>query len=265
MGDVQEPQAPPAPAKATILPEELQGKSAEEIYAVLQEEHNRLLEEEKAKKGVKPQPPQPQQPPRFTPPPFTPPPEPEGFNPVRQEVNEVVDQALNARVAPLVANFVEAQRATNRSVFQQKIGKEWERWGEDIEKFVSGLAPQVQAHPNAYDVAYNYIRSLHVDELVKERAAEEAKTIARQVLKEMGIDGASIEQPQQQPMRQSLFNRGIPSVSGPRPFTPSQSAGSGLSSTEKRVAKDMNMTDEEYAAYKAMNNDALSLLQGGNK
>jgi len=181
------------------LPDQLKGKSAEEIYTILGTAHNQELDaavnatkaefggklDELNKKieqmAVTPQPGQQQQQPpgpRFGPqgvqqqqPGEEVPPDqltdPDGF----------MDYQFRKRMAPLVNTTVTAMRENNRQLFASQ-NPEYETYRGDIEQIVNGFTPEIQMRPQAYEVALRYVKAGKIDEI----AAEKGKTMANQVL-----------------------------------------------------------------------------------
>lgn len=253
------------PKEESTLPEQLRGKTAEEIYELTRQEHERVVNEIKAKKfdesnkaqeqKPKPQAPRiPGQPPRTagqgqggTPPSQShaattgQPPrqvryweDPEGF----------MDQQLNQRIAPLVQTQVQALRGTNKTLFKQQVGTDkFAKYEDEVEQFVDALSPQLQADPRAYEQAYKYVQAQHLDEIIREEteksrtagladaladAGLEPEQIAAIVSKAGGNGEQQAKQQDEPEYRSSLFQ---PNTGIPRTASGSQSASAGNTAT----------------------------------
>jgi len=188
----------------SILPEELQGKSAEEIYSILDSEHNRVLSETvqslsrqtPAQPEQQPKPPKQQPKQQWSPQQYQQPQQqqqqqeripdpyldPQGYN-------QFMDEQFNRRMSPLVQQQSQAMRGTNRELFQSKIpSEEWSKFGEEVESFIDNLHPQLQGHPDAYKTAYNIVLAGHKDEIIEEQSSRKTLTVLTKVLAGLGME-----------------------------------------------------------------------------
>lgn len=271
--------------KDDVLPDALKGKTPEEIYAALKAEHIREMSEQTedyAQKlerlaqtggGGGAQPASPQQPAQpggqF---PFTPPNAEPGLDLANPE--EYLNRQVDRRIQPIVESMVASGREAGRSLIQQKIPKEhWERFSKEIESFVDQTTPQVQANTKVYEIAYNWVKGQHADELIEERATSKTKEAVVEVLKEMGIDTEKIpahtlggSKPQEPARQTSLFQgrTGVPQTAMPRSGSAATSTATKgrLSDVEKLMCQKFEMSEEEYMFYKAQNSDIVSELRG---
>ena len=278
--------------QTSLLPEQLQGKSPEEVYEALREEHNRVMNEYKAQKldealkgkeeqGVNPHPPKQrgrvddarryQQAP---PPPQSNEEEPDYWT----DPKGFMENQLNRRLSPLIQTQTAALRGTNKQMFMQKMGDEWQKYGDEIEQFVDALHPQLQVDPRAYQQAYNYVRSLHLDEIIEEQADSRAAQKLADRLADAGmeqeqiasiISGASPQQIQQQSESRSLFQTptGVPRTGSSSTGAPRQNVGvqtkrKAYSAEEKKIMEQFGMSPKEYDEYRAENTDLYSALEG---
>lgn len=279
-----------------LLPEQLQGKSAEEVYQALRDEHQRIMSQVKAEKYDEmtsqgkqqkgkgkegPHPPggrsivegaQPQQ--------YRQPPPPKQEEEVDYWTNpeEFMDRQFNKRLGPLVQTQTQALRGTNKQMFMQKVGEEWEKYGDEIEQFVNALHPQLQVDPRAYQQAYNYVRSLHLDEIIEEQADSRAAQKLAEKLADQGMDqeqianiisGSTQQQIKRQSESSSLFQSptGVPrtgssSSGAARQSTGPQTKRKAYSAEEKKIMEQFGMTPKEYDEYRAENTDLYSSLEG---
>lgn len=254
--NLPKPEEPPKPA--SNLPEALQGKNVEEVYASLKDEHERVLREREAEiLAQKPQAPVYQQPP-VQQAPVIPQPQPELE--YYQDPGRFLEEQLNKRVAPLVDAQVQNNKQVAREVFRNSLPPgEWDKYQGEIEQFVSQVAPQALASNalGVYNAAITFIRGNHIEEIVKERSRSEAKNILKEVLAETGGDESrfnSYFEPAQPQPRTSLFQSTTGTIPKTAPARPAASAGNApaktkLSDEEHKVAVHFGMSDEEYAKW----------------
>lgn len=292
------------------LPEPLRGKTPDEVFKILQEEHNRVVNDIKAKafddqeeaNKNKPnfQQPKPgQQPPQGaqTPPGVRPgqtPPQPQGQAPTLpqggqgdgrgqvsywQDPAGFLDQQLNARLAPMVQAQVAGMRGTNKQLFQQRAAKDYEKYGEEMEAFIDNLAPQLQAHPEAYNQALNFVKSQHLNEIIEEERKSARSAGLAEALADEGVDpetiarivaksgGQQAQQPQPQTVT-SLFQSptGIPRVAQGSQSPAAQQQGNPgrrggqYTPEERKMMEQFDMTPEEYEEMRSQNTDTYTAL-----
>lgn len=299
---------PGTQTQQSALPEELRGKSAEEVFEAGRAEFNRVTTEMKAQfadqiqkmQGQGGEQQQRQQQTQTSPPntgaqrQYSLPTLPnmggqggddeEEPNPVT-DPERFLDKGLARRVGPYMQSQVAAMRAQNAALFEQRIGaEEMAKYKDEIEQFVGGLSPIAQAHPNSYQLAYNYVRSQHLDEIVEERAkGKESETLSKvkEALADIvpadrlnsifgGDSGQQTQQAQQQAqMPKSFFqtNTGVQSSIPPRATNPiAQQAVGGkkpkLSAVQRDIAEAMEMTEEEYVEWAKLNTDVITQTGG---
>lgn len=284
---------PPAAPPATPLPKELEGKSAEEMYAMLKTEHNTIMDNVKAKKydELTAVPPTPTATPPASPP-STPPPKgmvkpPTSYQQPQQQSEEIdpvmnpggfMQQQLDQRLGGLVETTVNSLRSTNREVFKQSKA-DFDKYGEEIEHFVDALHPQLQANPEAYKRAYDFVRSTHLDEIIEEKTQAGTAGALATALANAGVDEAQIAgivaktngsvQPTSEVARPSLFqpNVGVPprvasSTTTPAPPAPAARSGQKFTKQEQEMMERFEMTPEEWAVEREENTDIASSLRG---
>lgn len=279
------------------IPEQLKGKSPEEVYAALRDEHERVLSETEQKFKAEAydsrstqQRQEPQQQQQYNPPP--PPNYPVYGGQQQQQAPDMysdpegfMDHQLQKRMGPIIQSTYTSLRESNKNAFKAQIGAdEWSKYGSEIEQFVAGLTPQVQIDPRAYQTAYNYVRSIHIDEITQSKAEELAEQRVKERLENMGIDpslaagtSGSVEQRIEQavdqhedrrryePRGSSLFQRDtgtVPETYG-RSGAPrgGQKARAKLTANERRLAEQFDMTEEEYLDYKRFNTDIYAGME----
>jgi hypothetical protein len=247
----EQPKEEPKPV--SILPEALKGKSPEETYMLLKQEHERDMQEqaEALKQAQIPAAPV-----------YEPPPAPTYQPPVQApDTNYYADpekflkDEVNRRVAPLVQAQVQSNRNVAREVFQKTIpDDEWSKYRNEIEQFVGMVAPEAIAQDalGVYKSAHIFVRGKHLDEIVKERSKNVAKDAVREILAEAGIDDGKINslfETPQPAQRSSLFQSNVgvvPQTAQARSFNPNAKPKVQLSDREKIVAQKFGMTPEEY-------------------
>jgi len=290
---------PPEGTPKVELPAELQGKTPEEIYTSMSTAHHQEVEAavNKTKADIvdkaaaaKPGEPKPGEKPKYGP--YTPGQQQPGQQPgQQQQAQQQPDQYLDPegfmeaqfdkRIAPLATATVAAMRESNKQGFVNSLPEgEYDKYGEEIEQMVNGFAPQVQMHPNAYRVAYNYARSLHVDEISTAKGDEIANQKLTKVLAGLGISPEAVKTAMEsgEPVRakgpqstSSLFqpNVGVPVVETSTPtVTPSSTPVKKVNKKteeQKRIMGEFGMTDKEYDEYADLNTDLISQLAGGER
>lgn len=270
----------PAPAKPKgdeNLPEPLKGKTPAEMFEIMKAEHIREMAEQnqdytKKLEALALNPPaMPQAPAQ---PQFQPPAQPaEQVPSYDQDPQAYLNHQVDQRLRPIVQSMVSSARAAGKELAEQKFKDDpiFTKYRDDIEKFVDSVSPQMQSQPGIYQIARDFVRSQHVDELVEERTKSNLKDAVRATLGELGVDTSDLDarltaREQPAPERPSLFgHRAVAPVSTPR----SASAANGgpakgrLSRAEKEMCEKFNMTEEEYITYKAENSDILSTMGRG--
>ena len=256
------------------LPEELKGKSIDEVYSMLSEEHEKEMERAKAELVKQPeiqQKPAPQEAPRYN---YTP-----QYDQRSAEAEEEVDlvsdpdrfmeKQFKKRLDPLVQQTYSSMKEMNRQNFISRTGAEnWDRYGSEVDAFVNALSPQVQIDPRAYQQAYQYVLSTHMDEIVEEKSVKQASEKLQRTLTRLGIDPSQLNDSDDEdggsPEPRSLFARN-PTKASTQPVKhvkQDSKPSRRLSEAEKRIAQEFDMTDDEYREYAQLNTDLISTLGG---
>ena len=287
----------PAQGKESALPEELQGKSPEELYVVLQAEHNKVLAETLQQKEAPP--PAPAAPPapvaptaptvpvqKYVPPTL---PADNDAPDILTDPDGFMDVQFQKRVGPLVENQVKSMRASNCSVFQMKNTEDYGKFGEEIEKFVDGLHPQLQINPEAYDRALDFVIGTHRKEIIEEESNKRALTTVAKVLAGTGMNADEVAQVlrstaggdgalkvpavPEKPVG-SLFqsNVGVPIVDPLKTTIRSQIPGGNAAKKkrvyhpdEQNVMDAFDMTPEQWDEYADQNTDLISQINRGER
>jgi hypothetical protein len=278
------------PEGSSGLPEQLVGKSPEEVYQILSQEHNRVVDDavtnrlaeltnNRQTQNQQAQKPQTQsrtqQNVQY----------PQG-NQVNQQAQQqqdddnywldpkgFVDKQFQKRVQPLVQATVTNMRSTNREMFKDKHKEEYDKYGDEIETFIDNLNPQVQMHPDAYKVARNYVLSTHLDDVVDEKVKQRSQGKLQDrvdKLYDMGFNEEQIQNilamegeeqdntPQQQNV--NLFQRtvGVPPVAKPKPKPRARSESKKVNPLEKEMMEEFGMSKEEWESEKGENSDFVT-------
>jgi hypothetical protein len=272
--------APPA-QPAEELPQELQGKSPAEVFKLLQGEHQRVLGEiakaqaldaqQRAAEATRQV--QRQAPPA---PPAMPPMPQEDVN-LLTDPDRFMDLQFQKRVQPMVQTIVGSQRATNRDLMRMNVARgednDYDRYAEEIETFVNQLVPEMQVHPDTYKVAYNFVKSRHLPEILAEqgkKAEARARAEISKVLSERGVNATELLPEEAAPPPPpdpfgSLFQTRTGVRTAPQPPVvsrgnppPNGNPARPLNQVERLIAAEFGMSDAEYRQYQAQNTDVLS-------
>lgn len=285
----------------SALPEELQGKSPEEMYQMLASENERLLKEKEDEYKQSQQNQQvtsnqqTQQGRGYVPPNVGSTQTQGNWNygnqgtPAGGQQEEVdywsdpekfMDQQLQRRMQPIVQTTVQSVRGANKSNFVRDVGdEEWNKYGGEVEQLIDSFSPQVQMHPDAYKQAYNIVMANHLDEVTNSKAEKIASEKLQRTLMNLGISEDQLKEAlgdespsqgegQQSQSRASLFQRNIgvkPSVeSGSRGNAAPKNNGSRpkLTEREKMIAQEFGMEPSEYKEWAQLNTDVVSQLGG---
>ena len=266
---------PVAPPKVdSQLPEELKGKSADEIYTALSEEHNSLTtaaelkhqtELAEARKPIEePGPPAP---------PFVPPPQEEEEPNILTDPDGFMEKQFDKRLAPLARQTIESQRTANKEIFRSRIGnEEYEKYGQEMDEFMDKLHPMLQGNFKSYEAAYDFVRSRHFDEIADGMADKKATTKLMGILQKKGLSPEEITQfiAGEEPVTKSVTNQsglfkpvtGLQQISNAKviPFNPATVKARITDPDERRMMEEFGMTDEEYVSYRDQNTDMISEL-----
>lgn len=278
--------------ETTQLPQELQGKSTAEVYETLRAENERLLNEQEQRLKAQAFDESKKAAPQQTAPSYAPPPpnyaaytgvqnqkepdiysDPEGF----------MDRQLERRMGPVVQQTFYSLKESNKNQFIARVGQEeWAKYGAEIEQFIGGLSGQAQIMPEAYNTAYNFVRSTHLDEITQTKAEQLAEQRVSERLEALGIDprlaagteGTVEERIQQAADEQADRNRyknvslfqpdtgTVPPPMGGRSSVQQKSASRGkLTNDERAMAEAFGMSDTEYLEYKKLNTDVVSEMR----
>lgn len=265
---------PPKEDPDANLPDPLKGKSKEEMYNMLREEHDRELqakENELLKKKLAEVPAQQ---------PVYQPPQPTFQQPAQEtslytDPDKFMEEQLNKRLAPLVNTFQQSSVELAKEQFKSAIPPdEWEKYGGEMEQFVENVDPRIKGSQplNTWKAAQNYVRGKHLDEIADARASNKAKELLKEILAETGADegklGEYFNRSATPAPRSSLFQAGtgtIPQSSPPRKMSTATQPKARLDSLQQKIADAFGMSSDEYTELSKYNTDVVSQLKGGQK
>jgi hypothetical protein len=240
------------------IPEELKGKSPEEIYDALANEHTKEVEEMRKDflaKLPKVSPEEPKIEPKVYQQPIVSAPVIQDYytNP-EEYVKGITQQQINN----VVGNYSANQRPINEQVFIQSLDTDdrelYVKYKDEINQNIDLLPPQGQANLSAFNLVYNVVLGKHRKEIEKERFEKNADDLVKTTLRDkIGLEDEAIERAFQkeppQPQR-SLFGSPIGATNIPQPRysgqNTSQKRSPKLDSTMKSVAAAFGMSDDEY-------------------
>lgn len=162
------------------------------------------------------------------------PPDPIGNIPANDVVEEfkenpigLLDKHFATRMAPIVADNLEARAKDNRNNAIQRLGSEtWQEYGDDIDRFMSGLSLHTRANPGSYEEALHFVRAKNIDREVDKRVKMKMAEIEAE--KRASVEGTSTR------------------VGG-------MSGGNGtprMTEIEKQIAKGFGMSEKQWMKYK---------------
>lgn len=171
----------PGQPPASTLPPELAGKSAEDVARYYQNQmrdaENRHATDLLRVRSATPAPPNPHTPPNPTE--ITMPTDKDFFNSPTDAAGKIVNKVVGDIVRqydqasePLRRNMIAtAEMITERKFAGKKDASGrplFERFHDEVLRYMSAFTPQNQADPNSWEVAFTHVVGLHVDELQAE-------------------------------------------------------------------------------------------------
>jgi hypothetical protein len=245
------------------LPTELEGKSAEEVYAALSQEH--VKEVEQVRKDILDKLPSLKQEEKVTEKPVYQQPYVGQTTPTQEDVTMYsnpelyVQQRIDAAIAGVVGNYATNARPTNEMVFVQNLDVEdrdtYETYKAEVNSYMNRLDARGQADPRAYGVAFNVVLGEHRKEIEAKRFDKKAEDLVKETLRSKGLlDEDAIEAafaPKEIiPVRQSLFQPSLGVANIPQPRRTGQNTSVKVSpkinDLQRKIAKGFGMSDTEY-------------------
>jgi hypothetical protein len=140
----------------------------------------------------------------------------------------LLDKHFATRMAPIVADNLEARAKDNRTRAKERLGAElWNDYGEEIDKFMEGMSLHTRANPGSYEEALNFVRAKNLEKEIErgvKRRLEQMNTESRSAVEGSGShSGAS----------------------------PGNGRGPGMTDVEKQIAKGFGMSEKEWMKYKS--------------
>jgi hypothetical protein len=148
----------------------------------------------------------------------------EGF---KEDPIGLLDKHFATRMAPIVADNLEARAKDNRTRARERLGAEvWKDYGEEIDRFMEGMSLHTRANPGSYEEALNFVRAKNIDKEIE-------RGIARRLAQQTAERTSAVE--------------GGGSSSG---ATNGGARGPGMTDVEKQIAKGFGMSEKEWMKYK---------------
>lgn len=141
---------------------------------------------------------------------------------IRQAFDEdpqgVLDRHFQERMAPIVHTHLENTAEIVKSHFVDRVKEDpdWKAYKGEVEEFMKNIEPAVKAQPGAWDRAFAFVRSNHLDEIADRRAERILAQKQESFTEGKGISGAP----------------------GAKKVT--------LSEEQKLIAKGLRLSEEEY-------------------
>lgn len=248
------------------LPDELVGKTQEEIYDILSQAHEQEVNEvrkeilEKIPKQKEPDKTQPvvqpvvQQQQQYQQP----------FVPPQADSFYTDPEALASQKAAEVRRDITqtmalTQRPANEQLFALSLDEEdreiFAKYRAEINARVDSLPIEGQANPKAYELAYQVVTGMHRKEIEKERFEKNAEELVKNTLRDrVGMaeeDIARAFEKNEAPQRRSIFQvpTGVVNAPQPRYQGATKAKSPKLDEVQKKIARGFGMTDEEYLKY----------------
>jgi hypothetical protein len=164
----------------------------------------------------------------------TAPPDPIGNLPADNVIEEfkenpigLLDKHFATRMAPIVADNLEARAKDNRNNAIQRLGAEtWQEYGDEIDRFMGGLSLHTRANPGSYEEALHFVRAKNIDKEIDKRVNAKLKALEDE-------------------------KKGLVEGSGTR--VGGMTGGNGaprMTEVEKQIAKGFGMSEKDWMKYK---------------
>jgi hypothetical protein len=138
----------------------------------------------------------------------------------------LLDKHFATRMAPIVADNLEARAKDNRTAAIRQLGAEtWGEYGEEIDRFMGGLSLHTRANPGSYEEALNFVRAKNIDKEIDKRVKSR--------LAELDAE-----------------KKGLVEGSGTRAGSVSGAGAPRMTEAEKQIAKGFGMSEKEWMKYK---------------
>ncbi len=247
------------------LPDELNGKTPEEIYDILAKAHEEdvnAVRKEMIEKipSLKEEPKKEEPPKKAYQPPYIPPMQ-------QQQVQEpdlytdpdgFVSRRVSAARAEVVNALALTQRPANEQLFYMGLDADgkalYDKYKAEINSRVDGLPPQSQISPDAYKMAFEIAVGMHWKEIEAARFDAKAEDLVKKTLKDRNlmsdedIETAFTKEEPVAQTRRSLFQQPV-NTPQPRYRGPAATVSSKLDEVQRKIARGFGMSDEEYLKY----------------
>jgi hypothetical protein len=161
-------------------------------------------------------------------------PDPIGTIPANDVIEEfkenpigLLDKHFATRMAPIVADNLEARARENRNRAIERLGNDtWSEYGQEIDRFMGGMSLHTRANPGSYEEALHFVRARNIDKEVEKRVEARMKQVENE-------------------------KRGLVEGGGSRSGgSYANGRGPGMTEMEKSIAKGFGMSEKEWMKYK---------------
>ena len=138
----------------------------------------------------------------------------------------LLDKHFATRMAPIVADNLEARARDNRNRAIERLGAEtWNEYGGAIDQFMGNMSLHTRANPGSYEEALHFVRARNIDHEVEKRVEARMKSLENE-------------------------KRGLVEGNGSRSGGAPSGRAAGMSEMEKSIAKGFGMSEKEWMKYK---------------
>jgi hypothetical protein len=145
---------------------------------------------------------------------------------LRDDPQGTLDAHFNTRVKPLLDAQAQHNIAVNKDAARVKYGETFTKYEKEIDAVASRMSPETLQKPGSYDEIFSHVQGQHLPDIVKDAVAAER---------------AKWEQERDQVDAEGLPRGGAPIK------TESGEELPPLDARQRAVARQMKVTDEEYA------------------
>ena len=148
---------------------------------------------------------------------------------LEEDPQSVLDEHFNERMTPLLEQQLRNTASSNRQLAKERLSgikdaegvSKWDKYEKEVDEFMKPLSLETQAQPGAWENAFQFIRSQHLDDEIQDALKAQARRDAN----------------------------GFVEGSGSGATSGGASAVKPLSTLEKQIAAEYGMSDEEWRKY----------------
>lgn len=139
-----------------------------------------------------------------------------------------LDRHFATRMAPIVADNLEARAKENRNRAIERLGSEtWQEYGEEIDRFMGGLSLHTRANPGSYEEALHFVRARNIDKEIDKRVNMRLRSMEDE--KRAAVEGGGSRS------GASSNGRSVPA----------------MTEVERQIAKGFGMSEKDWMKYKS--------------